>query len=332
MVLCLTGCSSITGKSNITNLLSAPKLSKNESDIVLKIEGYLGEDINLKYSQTQGYTAPIQLIDIDADDVQEAVVFYYAPNRGTNIRIAVLEFENEEWNIVSDKEGLGDEVFYFDTMVLPDVAGKQIAVGYRQSNIDENFFVTYFTDKTKNLDDYTAGCRHIAAGDLNGNGYNEIILTSINSAGVVRVNAYTFTEDLTFKSIGNKALKYSDVEIIQLKINPVPSGENALYMDYSDNHSRMHTEVYVHSNSKLASAIPAGVVSKLWQYDKVINSFDIDGDGYLETASVIQQQTEQQLPELKYIEWADWTQQQPERKYYGVYDTRENLFVALPDE
>ena len=157
----LCGCSRIGVNKNITGLLSSPKHSQTESLIVQEIGDYLGENITLKYSQTQGYSAPIQFADIDGDKTDEALVFYYAPNKGTNIRFAFLKNIDEKWEIVFDKEGLGTEVFYFDTIELQGLAGKQILVGYLSSNINENFFVTYFTDTQMGNEDYMEVCEDI---------------------------------------------------------------------------------------------------------------------------------------------------------------------------
>lgn len=332
LVLCLCGCNSFTTKSNITNLLSAPKLSENESNIVAAIESYLGEDVTLKYSQSQGYSAPVQLIDINYDSINEAAVFYYAPNQGANIRFALLSYADENWNIVMDKEGLGTEVFYFDTIVLPNVSGKQITVGYQSANIEENFFVTYFTDTEKAVDDYIESCEYIVDGDMTDSRYSDIILTKLANNGNVSINLLNFTEDMTFKNISSRNLKYSDIEISQLAVKRLADGKNALFIDYSDGYNRMHTEVYTVNKGRLESCISNGIVSKSWEYEPVITSRDIDGDGYMEIATVIQPTHPEEVPAFKYMEWSDWTQNEVKRKYYGVFDTRENIFVALPDE
>ena len=331
-MISLTGCNALTTKSNITSLLSAPKLSENESDIVAAIEAYLGEDISLKDSQSQGYSAPIQLIDIDFDSVYEAVVFYYAPNKGTNIRFALLSYGEEGWNMVFDKEGLGAEVFYFDTIVLPKIQGKQIMVGYQPTNIDENFFVTYFTDSEKEIPDYVESCQDIISGDMTGSGYSDIILTKTMANGNTSLNVLNFTEDMTFKILGVKTLKYSNIEIVQLKINCTSDGKNALYVDYSDGSSRMHTEIYSFENCRIKSEIANGIVSKSWEYEPVISSRDMNGDGFLETASVLSTQQTERMQVYKFMEWADWTQQEPQRVYYGIYWADENMFAAIPDE
>lgn len=330
--MCLTGCGSLTGKSNITNLLSAPKLSDTESNIVTAIENYIDEDITLKYSQNMGYSAPIQLIDIDFDRVYEALVFYYAPNKGANIRFALLSHTADGWDVVMDKEGLGTDVFYFDTIVLPKVYGKQITVGYQSKNINENFFVTYFTDKAQDIPDYVENCQYIVAGDIDGSGYSDIILTKASSNKNVTFSVLTFNDDMQFNSSRTKTLKHTNIDLSQIVINPLKDGRNAVYFDYSDTHNRMHTEIYVMENGRLVSCIPDGVVSKSWEHEPVINSRDIDADGYMETATVIQPHNPEEVPSFKYLEWADWTQEELHRVYYGIFDIRENIFMPLPDE
>ncbi|MBR2503285.1 MAG: lipoprotein, partial [Oscillospiraceae bacterium] len=43
-VLVLTGCSGMPSRNNITNLLSAPKFSQTESNIVEAIADHIGEN------------------------------------------------------------------------------------------------------------------------------------------------------------------------------------------------------------------------------------------------------------------------------------------------
>lgn len=331
LVCCLCGCSFLTDKSNITSLLSAPKLSKNESEIVAAIEDYLGEAITLKYSKTQGYSAPIQLIDINYDGIYEAAVFYYAPNKGTNIRFALLSHSHDKWKIYMDKEGLGTEVFYFDTIVLPKVYGKQITVGYKSANIEENFFVTYFTDEEMKLPDFVERCQKIVDGDVSGGGFSDIVLTKAAYGENISVNVLSFTDKMTFKNIGSRALRYPAEYISQLIINPIESGGNAIYIDYRDGQNRTHTEVYKIEGERLISAVEGGIVSKMWEYDRPLNSRDIDGDGFIEIPTVIQPARPQEMPSFKYMEWADWTKKEIKRKYYGIVYVNENIFIALPD-
>ena len=331
-VLVLTGCSGMPSRNNITNLLSAPKFSQTESNIVEAIADHIGENITLRYSQSQGYSSPVQLIDIDGDENDEAIVFYYAPNKGTNIRMAVLSYSGERWNIVSDKEGLGTEVFYFDTAEFKQLENRQLLVGYLSSNIDENFFVTYFTDSEKNIPDYVERCQDIVVGDVNYDGYSDIILTNRTADGRIRLRSLAFEDSGTYKVVGTRLLRYYNIDITQLKAAQSVKGETVLYADYRDDYNQMHTEAVVfRDGGKMYDAFASTVVSKQWEYNTDLNCVDIDGDGYLETPSVIHTEHTEDPEILKTVEWTDYIPEQPQRKCIGIYDTHNDMFVAYPD-
>ena len=331
-LLLLCGCSSVFSNNNITGLLSSPKHSQTESEIAQVIGDFLGENITLKYSQSQGYSAPIQFIDIDNDGVEEALVFYYAPNKGTNIRFALVDYTDEQWSIVFDKEGLGGDVFYFDTITLGDLQGKQIIVGYLPVNISENFFVTYFTDTTAEIPDYTEVCEDILVGDLTSDGGNDIILTSRLSDGSIRIKLLTFNPEGTFKVAGAKTIRRGDINITQLAISKTQDDKTALYVDYIDSYNKMYTEAGSLYNGAVINCLNQEYVSRVWSYSQKLNSFDIDGDKVQEIPVVMQDDSGEELPVLKFIQWNDYSAEETVQKSYGVYNTSENVYIALPAE
>ena len=332
LLFALSGCSGFMGKSNITNLLAAPKLSQTESEIVKAIDNHIGENITIKYSTSQGYASPVQLIDIDGDEIDEAIVFYYAPNKGANIRIALLSFEEGEWNIVFDKEGLGSDIFYFGTEKFKSLPTKQILVGYLATNMDENFFVTYFTDYSVKIDDYVESCQDVVVGDINYDNYSEVILTNNTKDGKVRLRALEWTDENSFKIVGTCSLKVYNIEVTQLLLGTSGDGERVLYVDYRDDYNQMHTEgILFRDGGKMNEAFTKSVISRHWEYTKALNCVDIDGDGTIETPSVIQEERTDAPDVLKTVEWTDYVRTEPLRKYIGIYDTQGALFVAIPD-
>ena len=331
-MLTFSGCSGLPGKNNITSLLSAPKFSQTESEIVEAIGNYTGDNITLRHSTSQGYSAPVQFIDIDGGDKEEAVVFYYAPNKGANIRMAVLSYDNEDWRIVSDREGLGTEVFFFSAVNLEGMSAKQLFVGYNTGNSDENIFAAYFTDSTAEPAEYTESCQDIIVGDVTHDGYDDVILTNRTSDGRIRIRSLTYTGDGEFKTVGLRTLKIYNVEITKLTLARSKDGETVLYADYRDNYNQMHTEgVLFKDGGKMFNAFPVTVISRQWEYNRALNCTDIDGDGYIETPSVIYEERTEEPAVLKTVEWTDYTQQPPVRKYIGICNTQESLFVAVPD-
>lgn len=320
------------GRSNITNLLTAPKFSQNEQEIVEVVSNHIGENITLKYSTSQGYSSPVQYIDIDGDETEEAVVFYYAPNKGANIRMAILFSTENGWQIYSDREGLGSEVFFFSAVNFEGLENKQLIVGYNTAHIDENFFAAYITDENSGISDYAESCQDIIVGDVTYDGYDEVILTNRTADGRIRLRSLSFTEEGVFRVVGTRLLKYYHIDITQLLLEKNTEGEVVLYADYRDGYNHMHTEgVVFRDGGKMFDAFHPTVISKQWEYTQDLNCADIDGDWIVETPSVIHEQHTDELDVLKTVEWTDYARQEPVRKYIGIYDTQEALFVAIPD-
>ena len=111
VLLTLSGCSGFANKDNIINLLSSPKLSQRESEIVESIKAHLGRDIILKYPKQGENVSPVQITDLSGDGTDQAVVLYTAPGQGGNVRMAVLTASDEGWRIDYDSEGYGTEFY-----------------------------------------------------------------------------------------------------------------------------------------------------------------------------------------------------------------------------
>lgn len=332
MVITFTACSGMGNKSSIINLLSAPKLSQTENEIVKAIDTYLGEDIVLKYSKTMGYAAPVQVADIDDDGDKEAIVLYYAPNKGTNIRLALLENKDGKWGIVTDEEGLGSEVFYFKITQMSKESNKQVLIGYSTPNIEDKFIAVYFLDANAKAANYSERCNEIAVGDLTEDGYDDIVIETKMPDTRTKLQILSLGEDNEFVVTGTHYLRKSAVTITQLKITKANGGKNALYIDYKDSYKKMYTEAGFFEEGKLSNILPSAYIMRFWDYSFDLNSTDIDRDGVMEIPTVIHDEAQDELPILKFVEWMDFSQGEPTRRYFGVCDTQTGLFMAMPDE
>ncbi|MEG1049704.1 MAG: hypothetical protein RSE24_04105, partial [Oscillospiraceae bacterium] len=131
---------------------------------------------------------------------------------------------------------------------------------------------------------------------------------------------------------GSHYLKTPEVEITQLKVVEYRGKENALYIDYKDKYKKMYTEAGVFKGSTMERILPTANIPRLWEYSFNLNSTDIDRDGKLEIPTVIHDEAQDELPTVKFVEWTDYSTDEPKRKYFGVCDTQTGLFMAVPDE
>ena len=88
--LFLSACSSF--QLNVADLMQAPKLAEDQSEIYEALAEAVGApDVQLKYPKKGGYRSAFVMFDLDADGEKEALVFYNVPSWGTNVRIMMLE-------------------------------------------------------------------------------------------------------------------------------------------------------------------------------------------------------------------------------------------------
>ena len=331
-MLTLTGCSGIADKDNIIDLLSSPKLSRRENAIVECITEHLGEDIILKYPKHGSNISPVQVVDLESDGSEEAVVLYSAPNKGGNVRIAVLSQTDDSWHIAFDSEGYGSEVYKIIFSALDDTGAKQIIAGYTFSDSSEKLLSVYSTAAGTTREILTQACQDFMVQDVTADGISDIVYAGVNADNQrtqVRVLSCRGSPVLT--PIALRRISVPNAKVTNISFSKTDFSEkNAIVVDYTDTYYRVYTQRMYLEEYNLNVILSPDVVQKRWVYDYNLNSMDIDGDGYLETPTVIDPVNE--MPEnLKFMEWTNFLSAKPVRKYYGFCEAETGLFFPLPD-
>lgn len=97
------------------SVMSAEKLlrpPKSGAEIEEAIEDYAGESIILKnpVNSASEFTSSLNLIDLDYDGTEEAVVFYTTTSNETDVHINVLKHIGDEWVTIGDFSGYGSNI------------------------------------------------------------------------------------------------------------------------------------------------------------------------------------------------------------------------------
>ncbi|MBR5521069.1 MAG: hypothetical protein IKU54_03645 [Oscillospiraceae bacterium] len=333
LMLLLTGCSGIASRNNILSLLSSPKLSQRESRIITAINQHLGQDIVLKYPKKGENISPIQFADLNSDGTEEAVVLYSAENTGSNVRMAVLTQNDEEWSVFFDKEGYGSEVYKISFEKLTGKPDKQIVTGYTFSDSSEKITTVYFTDKLNISAENTYACQDYVIHDITGDGYGDILLAGINAENQrtqLKILSAHYSDYLTSIATKQISVKNATVTGIAFSKSDLAQGE-VILLDYSDSYRRVYTEAIRLEGYNIESILSPDVVQKIWDENYSLNSRDIDEDGYYETPTIIDDGNPYTF-NLKQMEWTCFLLEEPVRKYYGICESDSGLFFPLPYE
>lgn len=96
--LLLSACSSF--QPNLTDLMQSPKLTEEQAEIYEALTNAADvSDVQLKYPKSGDYRSAFVMFDLDADGEDEALVFYNMPSWGGNVRIMVLDHQQDEWGV-----------------------------------------------------------------------------------------------------------------------------------------------------------------------------------------------------------------------------------------
>ncbi|MEG1781730.1 MAG: hypothetical protein RR253_00610 [Oscillospiraceae bacterium] len=335
MAMCLLcGCGAISNRSNIIDLLSSPKLSGRESQVVSAIKSYLGEDIILKYPKQGSNISPVQISDFSGDGSEEAVVLYSAPNSGGNVRIAILSQEGEDkWSVFFDAEGFGTEVYKVEFSPLIKGKNRQMVVGYTFANSSEKFMSIYFVEEGKVENVKTESCQDFMLHDVTGDGVSDVVLAGVNAddrrTGIQVLSSHynSVISDIADYTIQASNATVTGISFSKNDFSPLP----AIVVDYKDTYRRVYTEGFYFENYSLKSIMSSDTVQKIWDYSYNLTSIDVDKDGYVETPTVIIDPDAQSSP-LKFMEWTSYMTSQPKRVAFGVGDGANGVFVAMPEE
>jgi len=327
----MTGCSGLTSQDNIINLLSAPQLSRDESDVVASVSEYLSRDVYLKYPKQNTDISPVQILDIDNDKKDEAVVIYSAPSISSNVRLAVLGESSDGWTVIHDSEGFGTDLYRLDFENLTQSKRKQIVVGYTFSDSSEKLLSVYFQGDENIENIMTYSCQAYVIKDITGNGTDDIILTGVNAENQHTTVQVISWQDDSFETVSTATLGTANARVTNIALTDGDYSDNpVILVDYYDTNRRVHTELFTFEENILECIIGRDSVVKKWDEQYNLISADVDGDKKTETPTIITDEIVNSRY-LRFMEWTTYSDTTPQRKLFGICITEDAIFIPLPD-
>ena len=299
--ICLAAAVSMTGCSalnfSVDGLLTAPKLTNEQSEIHQALVRAVGNNINLKYPKSGDNRSAYVIKNIDNEPGAEALVFYEytGASKKDGLMVNILDKnENDEWVSVKEFAGTGSEV---STVIISDMGSDketELIIGYTGYTGTEKTLEVY---NYKNGELKTIGTENyllLESYDINGDGTEELIIVNKNSGD---------EKDKTDDTYSASLLEVNDGELIKTQsvamcrnvtsyVNSV-TGKieekiSAIYVDELTNKNELQTEIIYYRYDGLQNPIEA-------EKEKLIPlctrpagyySQDVDNDGVVEIPAV----------------------------------------------
>lgn len=339
--LTLTGC-----QASIENLLTAPKLTQEQSEIYQALINSTGTSIKLKYPRGGEFRSAFVLQDIDSDGVDEALVFYQSQSVQSGesaLRLKALDNFDGSWEAVYDLACVGSEVDSISFASLGNDNTVEILVCYSMLNQTEKTLsvLNYGSGIISELYSGSYSCMEVV--DLNEDGQQELISVVPDKATQTAMAVMFTKQDGTFRKLSEVPLSGIAAEYVSVSKGTLPGGTAALFLDYSKGAGQYSTDVLYCRNGAVyapmnvlanADGSQGNIISRFTNdYMTDIRSLDIDGDGALEIPSMTAlpgYETLMKPEQLCAVEWYTVENNRYARKYYSYYSSKYNFVLLFP--
>lgn len=343
MALCMalfTGCTGLNVTKNVEELLSPPKLTQEQTAVVNALEEAEGGTIQLKYPNVGNSSSPLLLADLNADGKEEAVVFYVAPQKGKNARVAILEQQKDGYKVAFEEEGISAEIDSAAIAHFYEGNGRQLVVGYRSASLAQNYLYVYnCVDDQGNLafqkEEEQPYTRFLVC-DMTGDGLDDLVTASTPSelSGGTRISlfggqsgalAQLSTFDLSERITGCQSLQISTGQpnntlVIDCTLGVASTGSLALY--YASGKLRAYQTL-------------AGedFLQKTARSSALLQSMDVDEDGVVEIPVLVGT-----FPgagngsRFLRVDWYDTFASTEKADFSGIVDLEYGYFLRLPED
>ena len=342
--LCFSGCTVF--ETDTEALMKPPVFTEEQEKLNAALTEVIGEDYVLKYPKTGEINSAFLFEDLDGDGTEEAMAFYSVLDEIT--RINVLKKDGEDWVSVYTAPGFYGEIKSADFINL-DEKGKALVLKWGQ----EAGIYTYKSERLETV--FHASCDGIDFADVDGNGFEEILVFCGTPMGKTNLNIVYgrngkvfFTEDLSINA------QYGD--IFSQKAGKISEDESAYFIDSlvyegvylteiitleNGEAERLFAADYVESEKEETTEEGEGVIiivggnyGKRGIFLRNTKAFcmDTNGDGIVEMPIEFREDYAQQATEeIFYVQYMQYDGTKSEPVWNGIINNESGYLFEVPE-
>ena len=331
----MSGCSF---GGSVDSLLSAPKLSEEQSAVYEALIKSVGKDIRLKYPRSGEYRSAFVFAEIDGEPDREAVVFYEKAGEtegGGNVRINVIDRRGGKWTSVYDHAGAGTGIDRIIFSELGESGRQNVIIGYTLLSGERSVQIYGYENgllSTEYSDSYST----MFSADLERDGKNELILirpgNQMRKASLSSVS--TDPESGVIAETGSVALDESAAEFVSVAAGYVGKETPAIFIDGLSG-GQLTTEIIYSVDGQLRNPLylgESGLIEKTRRPAGYLCT-DIDLDGVIEipTLTLFPGYSEDASGTKLYsTDWNVFDNYSITKKYSSFYNVSDGYCFILP--
>lgn len=342
-IMSMTGCSPVN--LSVENLLTAPKLTEEQSEIHEALISAVGNNITLKYPRRGANRSAYVIANIDDEPSDEALVFYEYTANGSDedgLRVNILD-KNDDGKWISVKEIAGAGVEVDQVIISPMGHGNKIDVliGYQSIAGEEKTLeiYNYVNSDFKRIgtDTYSV----LETYDINADGFNELITiqrsSNAETGQVTSKAALLEMEDGEIKK-GEGILMCNNVaSYVNSKTGKLSDNRGAIYIDALTVSGELQTEIIYYRYSTLQNPMELRSEKLLPLCTRPVGyySVDVDDDGVIEiptTKAMLGYENAVEDEQLFMTLWSEYEDfYNLKVKYSGYYSISDGYSMMFPN-
>ncbi len=344
LMMSLTACASFSSQ-NITELLRAPALGGGQDEIQDALSEYLGEQPQYIFPKEGNWTSPLIRSDLDGNGRDEAILLYTLSDtsnlgreKGNAVWVAILDYRDDEWQVVQDIQGLSIDVANLEVADLLSNGTQQLIIGYTTSNLSAKTLgvYTYSQDVLSLIYQFDYSIYEV--GDFTGRGGFELVVVSSEEQSM-RMQ-FIMAEDGEFVTDAEMqapvSLDANFVSCVNIMPGETASGEHIVVVDgvAAADTGALASQFVYYTGERFYTEEANPLRGSTSRISPLLTSMDIDGDDIVEiplrhTRNTIM--TPNADKNLEYVEWKDFTQAEPVTKQFGILDSDRAVYISLPE-
>ena len=287
LMFSLSGCGMVN--FNVSELMSPPKATGEKAAIQELIEEEAGSGFTLKYPQNGNYRSSVTTMDFDADNTEEAIVFYVPAGETQTVHMLIMDYADGKWISLGNYASKSSTV---DRLVFSDLDGdgvQEIIVGWSTTyNSLINDLSVYLVSEKSSVE-ITSENKYtdFLCGNFTGGEKEEILLLSLYTTEKNACATLIGLNDTknSLYSLGETPIDSDVTSFKKLQTGNICDGQFGAVIDGETSEGAYNTQLiyfsdYFESLERVSFTGDSTTNQKVRNYP--VLSEDIDGDGIIE--------------------------------------------------
>ncbi len=283
----LTGCMM---SASVDELYALPQLPEEYKSLSSRLSEILALGAEYAAPQAGGNLAPVQMVDLDGDGVDEALGFFRNSSEERPLKVHIFRAVDDDYQQAAVIDGSGTAIHSVRYEDMDGDGMREVLVSW-QVSAEVRTVSVYGTRGLEPLQLMSAPYARYEVADLDGDGDQELVVlrSDDTEAGLSLADYYDWDSAYSSLQLQSTARLSGTVASLQrMQLGTLQEGEPAVFITSrvaaADDTTNAVTDILIYRHPELTNIVlreDTGVSTQIFRYMNVA-SMDINGDGALD--------------------------------------------------